>query len=135
MLGYLLAPTHVRLDIRSGHLLPSDVIRTVKEEGQAVLCIADLPPKPSSRTRYLIKKLRSALPDVRIVVGRWAPPSLADERAQELLEAGADHVGSTLVATRAELCELTRLALHGRATVQSTAGKAIATGRSTRARP
>lgn len=135
MLEQLLAPTDVRLDIRSGHLLPSDVIRTVKEEGYAVLCVADLPPGPSSRTRYLIKKLRSALPDVRIVVGRWAPPALADERAQDLLDAGADHVGTTLVSTRAELCELTRLVPAGRATVKSTASKPIASGRQTRVRP
>jgi hypothetical protein len=37
---------------------------------------------------------------VRILVGRWAPPALADESTQVLREAGANHVASTLVDTR-----------------------------------
>jgi hypothetical protein len=31
---------------------------------------------------YLVKRLHVALPDVRILVGRWGPPALADESTQ-----------------------------------------------------
>ena len=109
MLKDLLDQAPVALDIRSEHTLPSDLVKTIQELGYPIVCIADLPPRPSSRTRYLIKKLRSALPDLKIVVGRWAPPVLADDGAETLVEAGADRVGSTLVETRSQLGELARL--------------------------
>ena len=63
------------------------------------MCFADLPPSPPSKTRYLVKRLRAALPDVRILVGRWAPPALADESTQVLRDTGADLVASTLLET------------------------------------
>ena len=57
-------------------------------------------PSTSSKTRYFVKRLRAALPELRIAVGRWAPPALADDSAQPLVEAGANHVASTLVESR-----------------------------------
>ena len=74
-----------------------------------MVCFADLPPSPPSKTRYLVKRLRAALPEVRILVGRWAPPALADESTQVLREAGANHVASTLVETRAYLAGLVKV--------------------------
>ena len=50
-----------------------------------------------------MKRLRAALPDLRIVVGRWAPEALADEGTRELIAEGASHVSSTLVDTRDDL--------------------------------
>ena len=47
-----------------------------------------------------MKRLRAALPELRILVGRWAPASLADESTQSLRDAGADHVAATLAQTR-----------------------------------
>ena len=75
----------------------------VQARGGSVVCLADLPPSPPSTTRYLVKRLRAALPDVRILVGRWGPPSLADESTQGLRDAGADLVASTLAETRTYL--------------------------------
>ena len=69
----------------------------------SVVCLADLPPSPPSKTRYLVKRLHAALPDVRIVVGRWGPPALADESTQALRDAGATLVASTLAETRTYL--------------------------------
>ena len=72
-------------------------------EASSVVCLADLPPSPPSKTRYLVKRLHAALPDVRIVVGRWGPPALADESTQALRDAGATLVASTLAETRTYL--------------------------------
>jgi hypothetical protein len=68
--------------------------------------IADLLPSGSSKTRYLVRKLRAVLPELTIVVGRWAPPALADDALQALVEAGAAHAARTLVETRAALVRL-----------------------------
>jgi hypothetical protein len=72
----------------------------VEDRKFSVVCFADLPPSSSSKTRYLVRRLRSARPELRIAVGRWGPPSLADESPQPLLDAGANHVASLLVESR-----------------------------------
>jgi hypothetical protein len=59
------------------------------ERKLSVVCFADLPPTSSSKIRYLVRRLRSTLPELRIAVGRWAPQALADESSQTLLHADA----------------------------------------------
>jgi hypothetical protein len=54
----------------------------------------------------VVKRLRTALPDLRIVVGRWAPEALADESSAGLLQGGATHVAATLLETRDYLATL-----------------------------
>jgi hypothetical protein len=109
MLGLLLAPTPVRLEVLSAHALASEILTAVQERDCKLVCIADLPPSPPSKTRYLVKKLRAAAPDLKILVGRWAPPSLADDHPGALSEAGADHVATTLIETRAQIVQLAAL--------------------------
>ena len=77
-----------------------------------VLCIADLPPSPPSKTRYVLRKLRAELPEATILVGRWAPGALSDEERNLLMEAGATQVASTLVETRNQLCRLVNHERH-----------------------
>jgi len=100
MLAHLLDDLPVDVEISGTRMLATDLVALVRARDVSVVCLADLPPSPSSKTRYLVKRLRGALPELRILVGRWAPPSLADESTQALREAGADHVASTLAQTR-----------------------------------
>jgi predicted PurR-regulated permease PerM len=104
MLTQLMADVPVTFELASAHLLTSEFVSYVQEHEFAVVCIADLPPSPSSKTRYLVKKLRAALPDLRIAVGRWATAELADDN-QPILDAGASHVATTLLDTRKYLVE------------------------------
>jgi predicted PurR-regulated permease PerM len=99
MLVHLLDDLPIAVDITAVRMA-SELVSLVQEREFSVVCFADLPPSPSSKTRYLVKRVRAAVPDVRILVGRWAPPALADESTQVLREAGANHVASTLVDTR-----------------------------------
>jgi hypothetical protein len=110
MLGQLLEQSPVELEILSEQRLSAEIVAAVEQRGCAIVCIADLPPSAPSRTRYFIKKLRAALPTLNIVVGRWAPPALADDQPELLLNAGATYVESSLIATRDRLCELAPLA-------------------------
>ena len=100
MLGRLLEGDSVALEVMPASLMASDVLTAVREGGFRVVCIADLPPSPPSKTRYLVKKLHAALPDIRILVGRWAPATLVDEDHEALRDAGATQVASTLLETR-----------------------------------
>jgi len=106
MLGHLLEDAAIELDIISHDAFSSDIIKALVERKGRILCIADLPPSPPARTRYLVKKLRAALPELTILVGRWAPPALADDRPELLLESGANHVGTTLIETRDRLVSM-----------------------------
>jgi predicted PurR-regulated permease PerM len=106
MLDRLLGDVPVALDFVSARMLASEIIAAVRERGYKIVCVADLPPSPPSKTRYLVRKLRDAVPDLKIIVGRWAPPDLADEDITPLRNAGADFIGVTLQETREHLRQL-----------------------------
>jgi predicted PurR-regulated permease PerM len=106
MLAQLLDGLPIEIEITSTRLLISDLVARVQTGGYVALCVADLPPSAPSKTRYLVKKVRAALPELRIVVGRWAPAELLDDSSQALLDAGASHVGPSLLETRKYLAEL-----------------------------
>jgi predicted PurR-regulated permease PerM len=103
MLAQLVDADAIRLDVTSVRLLSSEVIDLVRTSGARIICIADLPPSPPSKTRYLVRKLRSAVPEVKILVGRWAPAELADDDRSTLTDDGAHHVATTLLETRDQL--------------------------------
>ena len=103
MLADLLNDLPVVVEITKGRMLASELVALVQAQGASIICLADLPPSAPSKTRYLVKRLRAALPEVRILVGRWAPPALADESTQMLRDAGATLVASTLAETRTYL--------------------------------
>ncbi|HTL44466.1 MAG TPA: AI-2E family transporter [Vicinamibacterales bacterium] len=106
MLAQLVDSASIRLNPTSIRPLTSEVIEVVRSRGVRLVCIADLPPSPPSKTRYLVRKLRAALPEVRILIGRWGPESLSDEERASLMDAGANHVATTLIETRNELRNL-----------------------------
>jgi hypothetical protein len=124
MLVHLVDDLPIAVDITAARMQASELVSLVKEREFSVVCFADLPPSPPSKTRYLVKRLRAALPEVRILVGRWAPPALADESTQVLRETGANHVGATLVETReylGGLVEIPRIPLPGTVSVGAQA--------------
>jgi len=100
MLAHLLDDLPIAMEITGERMQAVELASVVRDRAFSIVCFADLPPSPSSKTRYLVKRLHSALPELRIAVGRWAPPALADESPQALLAAGANHVASLLVESR-----------------------------------
>ena len=122
MLGHLLDDLPIVVEVVKGRMLASDLVSLVQAQGVSVICLADLPPSPPSKTRYLVKKLRVALPDLRILVGRWGPRALADDSTQLLRDAGATLVATTLAETRTYLgglVEIPRVPLPGASGVQA----------------
>ena len=110
MLAHVLDDLPIAVEIARPRMQASDLVSLVRERGFSVVCIADLPPSPPSKTRYLVKRLRGALPELRILVGRWAPSGLADESTQVLRDIGANLVASTLLETRTYLAGLVEIA-------------------------
>lgn len=106
MLRALVHDLPMSLEIASRQMLLSELVSAVQTGSFGIVCLVDLPPSSASKTRHAVKRLRQACPDVSILVGRWAPESLADESADELLEAGASYVSSTLVESRNHIREI-----------------------------
>ncbi len=112
MLAHLLDDLPIVMEITGTRMQAMELVSLVGDRQFSVVCFADLPPSSSSKTRYLVRRLHSAMPELRIAVGRWGPPALADESAQTLLDAGANHVASLLIESRnylGGLLELPRL--------------------------
>ena len=106
ILGHVLDGSRVNLDVLDAPPPMFEVIQLVRDRGYAAVCIVDLPPGRPSRARHLAKRLRSAHPALKILIGRWGPESLQDEEVNQSLHASTDHVGTTLHETATELREL-----------------------------
>jgi predicted PurR-regulated permease PerM len=122
MLGHVIDDLPIVVETAKGRMLASELVSLVQARGVSVICLADLPPSPSSKTRYLVKRLHAALPTVRILVGRWSPQALADDSTQLLRDAGATLVASTLAETRTYLggiVEIPRIPIQGAGGVQA----------------
>lgn len=106
MLAHLIEDLPIQLDIQAARLDVTALIARLRHDNVSALCIADLPPSPPSKTRYVVKRVRAAIPELRIAVGRWAPQTLADENSDGLLQDGATSVAATLLQTRDYLTTL-----------------------------
>ena len=132
MLAHLLDDLPIALEITGTRMQAVELASLVGERKFSVVCFADLPPSSSSKTRYLVRRLRAALPELRIAVGRWGPPALADESSQILLDAGANHVASLLIESRnylGGLLEMPRPAVPDTADAAGRAGPPPSIGR------
>jgi hypothetical protein len=84
-------------------MLSAELVALAGEKEPAVVCIGALPPGGLAHTRYLCKRLRARLPVAKIVVGRWGLKTSVEQNEEQLREAGADQVETTLLETRNHL--------------------------------
>jgi predicted PurR-regulated permease PerM len=103
MLRQLLDLARWEVEILSIDMLSAESVARAGEKEPAVVCIGALPPGGLAHTRYLCKRLRARLPGARIVVGRWGLQSNVEVNQEQLKEAGADQVETTLLETRTHL--------------------------------
>jgi hypothetical protein len=122
MLGHLVADLPVAMEITAARMPALELVSLLRDGKFSVVCFADLPPSSSSKSRYLVRRLRSTLPELRIAVGRWAAPALADESSQALVDAGADHVASLLIESRNYLGALLEMPRHPTSDTAGLAG-------------
>jgi AI-2E family transporter len=95
-----LDPARWEIDVAATEMLSAEMVAQAEREQPALICIGSLPPGGLSQARYLCKRLRAKLPNVRILVGRWGLTSNLEQNQEQLREAGADEVDATLLATR-----------------------------------
>jgi len=113
MLRDVLGPGRVTLDVASSDLLSAEVVRDVREHGTDIVVVGAAPPGGVAQARVLCKRLRAAVPDVRIIVARVGVGENVEAVRQALLSAGADAVGTTLVETRDLVLQFVRVRPEG----------------------
>ena len=103
MLRQLLDSTRWDVEVLSTESLSAELVILAGAREPAVVCIGALPPGGLAHTRFLCKRLRARLPGTKIVVGRWGLRGNVEQNQDQLREAGADQVETTLLETRAHL--------------------------------
>lgn len=104
MLWHLLSDKDWEFEIESADgVSAGEWVDRVAERNATIVCIASLPPGGLSHTRYVCKKLRNRLPDIKIAVGRWGLEAGVDSDHENLRTVGVDLFATTLRETRDQL--------------------------------
>lgn len=98
--------------------LTSELAARIALDPPAILYIAALPPRGLAHARYLCKRLRDSSPELQIVVGRWGQKCNCKLEREQLEQAGATFVTTSLAETIQLL--KSRLPLLNREPVSST---------------
>ncbi|MDB5337385.1 MAG: hypothetical protein JWN70_3004 [Planctomycetaceae bacterium] len=84
------------------HQSAAALVAGIVQERPALICIGSIPPGGLVRVRRLCKRLRAALPEVPIIVGRWGRKRQNQNERDQLMLAGA----TAVAATQAETCRV-----------------------------
>jgi predicted PurR-regulated permease PerM len=108
VLSRLLRGTRCRFLPIPGSILVSEVIERIRKEKPAGICLLGLPPGGLTHARTLVKRLRAAVPELKIIVGRWGA-TLPEKHKAALVAAGANDVSRTPAETRDQALSISRL--------------------------
>ncbi|MHB1422503.1 MAG: AI-2E family transporter [Gemmataceae bacterium] len=110
MLGQMIRMAGYSMKVLSSDKLCAEVLKQLEHETPAVVVIGSLPPGGLAQTRYLCKRIRLRMPDVKIVVGRWGEQDKNERRDKRLVASGADQVTGTFSDSRSLLVSLLQTA-------------------------
>jgi predicted PurR-regulated permease PerM/methylmalonyl-CoA mutase cobalamin-binding subunit len=85
----------------NAHALPFPVLaaEAVEQAGAAgcrIIVVSAVPPQAATQASYLIRRLRKAFPEAKIVTGLWTSEENIERNRARLLQAGADEVVTRL---------------------------------------
>jgi methylmalonyl-CoA mutase cobalamin-binding subunit len=110
MLKQALTAVAADVEIASRELLSAEAVSLAAQRQAPIVVIASMQPGGHAQLRYLCKRLRRALPDVKIAAGTFAERGLTDANRESLREAGADVVVVTIVEARDQMLPWIQLA-------------------------
>jgi predicted PurR-regulated permease PerM len=99
----LLAPAKWEVHVAGDGLLPVDILAALKEHHATLIVIGAVRPGPLSRPRYLCKRLKKQMPELRIIAGVWGRKNIPESVTRGLRDAGADRVETSLLGLSAQL--------------------------------
>lgn len=99
MLRQALDPAQWNIEQTAVETLTSELVARIAIDPPAILYVAALPPRGLAHARYLCKRLHDSSPQLQIVVGRWGQKRDSKLEQEQLQEAGATFVTTSLVET------------------------------------
>jgi hypothetical protein len=103
--------------------LTSELVARIALDPPAILCIASLPPCGLAHARYLCKRVHESSPQLQIIVGRWGQKRSGKLEREQLEEAGATFITTSLAETTQLL--MSRLPLLNRDVSVATPHSAV----------
>ncbi|WP_439631630.1 AI-2E family transporter [Gemmata sp.] len=110
-------------------MLASELVEQVEAFQPAVVVLVSLPPGGMSHTRYLVNRLRTRHPEVKLVVARLGEvddPKPGADPVEGIK--GADGVGRTLVEAQKRLAEMAPILAAAAAKDEKAAGEPVLVG-------
>lgn len=96
LLGQLLRKSGHEVELLSSKSLVSEAAARFSGPDYDLAVISAMPPAASMHTRYLCKRLRSAQPAAKILVGYWTADTLVEQTRTRFTSRGADKVVNRL---------------------------------------
>ncbi|MDB5348784.1 MAG: putative permease [Planctomycetota bacterium] len=100
MLGEVLSPAGIDLEIIADSETPLQAAERVAEFSPTLIVVSHVPPEGLRTARYLVQRLRAQFADLPIVVGRWGETGAAASAAERLIAIGASRVVFTVADAR-----------------------------------
>lgn len=104
LLAHVLEDRGIGVRLASAADITVESIRDLDLAGVEVVCLSYLSPNPKAYARFVCRRLKPRLPDLRIVLGTWNLGPEAGTGARFAVEAGAD-AGGTRVEEVAAIIE------------------------------
>ena len=104
MLAHLFTLAAVGSETLSAKTLANEALETVAAKGVSLVCLSAVRPFAVMQARYLVKRLRTRFPDLKILVGLWDSRRPAIGSRRNLDSAPADWVTETLAGAISESC-------------------------------
>jgi hypothetical protein len=92
MLVQLFDPARIACESVGSDSLASEVSAAAEQRAPDLMCVVSSPPGGLAQTRYICRRIRERLPDIRILVFRPGVPEGARHSTEKLLEDGANSV-------------------------------------------
>jgi predicted PurR-regulated permease PerM/methylmalonyl-CoA mutase cobalamin-binding subunit len=89
MVAKLLPPAQVC--VMPAPARPAEIVQMVTQKQCKAILISAVPPTAAHEAGYLVRRLRSQLPDIKIAVGLWGAQD-SESRRERLLKLGVDEV-------------------------------------------
>ena len=105
VLARMLEPPEFNPQVIGYPLLAAEAIEQIEQKGCRVVCISAVPPHAAAQAGHLCKRLKSRLPELKVLVALWTAEDPQKLEAR-LRDAGADEVVTRLPQAIAKLREL-----------------------------
>jgi predicted PurR-regulated permease PerM len=105
VLARMLEPPEFNPHVIGYPLLAAEAIDEIEQKGCRIACISAVPPHAAAQAGQICKRLKSRLPELRILVALWTAEDPQKLEAR-LRDAGADEVVTRLPAAIGKLREL-----------------------------